>query len=124
MVYHFEELEVWQDSKQLTIEIYKMLSDVHDFDFKSQIQRASVSIMNNIAEGFDRNKNDDTNRSFVYFLNVSYGSCGEVRSMLYLAEELGYIDCEKSIALRNKCIMISNKLYALIQVLQNNSKPK
>lgn len=124
MIYHFEQLDVWKESKQLTLNIYKLLSAVKDYDFKSQIQRASVSIMNNIAEGFDRNKNDQSNKAFVYFLNMSYGSCGEVRSMLYLAEELGYLDQITAEQLRKDCVSISNKLYAFMQMLQNTPKPK
>jgi len=96
-VYTYEELIVWQESKHLTLEIYRMFKSVNDFDFRSQIQRAAVSIMNNIAEGFDRNKIDESNRSFIYFLDISYGSCGEVRSMTYLAEELDFISKDQAL---------------------------
>ena len=61
-----------------------------DYGFKDQIQRASVSIMNNIAEGFERR----SDREFKHFLFVAKGSCGEVRSMLLLAKELEYIEQE------------------------------
>ncbi len=100
-----------------------MFKGLNDFDFRSQIQRAAVSIMNNIAEGFDRNKIDESNKSFIYFLDISYGSCGEVRSMTYLAEELGYISMEQSSHLRDLCFSISSKLFALIQALKTNPKP-
>jgi len=100
-----------------------MFKSVNDFDFRSQIQRAAVSIMNNIAEGFDRNKIDESNRSFIYFLDISYGSCGEVRSMTYLAEKLGFISKDQALQLRDMSYSISSKLYALIQSLKTTPKP-
>lgn len=84
----FEEILAWQKAKQLSISIYNDFKDVRDYDFKSQIQRASVSVMNNIAEGFER----QTNKEFKNFLYISKGSCGEVRSMLSLANDLNYIN--------------------------------
>lgn len=71
----------------MTIEVYKQFESCKDFSFRDQIRRASVSVMNNIAEGFKRK----TNNEFKYFLYVSKGSCGEVRSMLLFAEKLGVI---------------------------------
>ena len=124
IIYRFEELIVWQESRELAKIIHKMMVNVSDRDFKSQIQRAAVSIMNNIAEGFDRNKIDESNKSFIYFLDISYGSCGEVRSMAYLAEDLGYLSTEQSALIKNNCKSISNKLFAFIQNLKNNAKPK
>ncbi|MCW8898505.1 MAG: four helix bundle protein [Flavobacteriales bacterium] len=86
----FEDIIAWQKAKQLTIAIYKEFNDSRDFGFKDQIQRAAVSIMNNIAEGFERKSNNE----FKYFLFIAKGSCGEIRSMLYLAEELRTISKE------------------------------
>ena len=86
-VKRFEELLVWQKAKTLSVLVYKTFETSKDFGFKDQIQRASVSVMNNIAEGFER-KSD---KEFVFFLNIAKGSCGEVRSMLYLALELNKI---------------------------------
>ena len=80
----FEDIMAWQKAKELTVEIYQLFSESKDFGFKDQIQRASVSIMNNIAEGFERKSNNE----FKYFLFIAKGSCGEVRSMLLLAKEL------------------------------------
>lgn len=100
MIYTYEDLRVWQEARTLTNCIYKLFEQIRDFDFRSQIQRASVSIMNNIAEGFERNKIDDTNKSFIYFLDISYGSCGEVRSMTSLAEDLGYLSTDDALSLR------------------------
>lgn len=83
----FEDSVAWQKSKELNIEIYKVFKDSKDFGFKDQILRASVSIMNNVAEGFERSGD----KEFRKFLFIAKGSAGEVRSMIILAAELGYI---------------------------------
>ena len=89
---NFEDLRIWQLARELVRDIYALLATNKDFGFNSQIQRAAVSIMNNIAEGFDRSKYSKDNKQMLNFLNISYGSCGEVKSMLYTAEDLGYIN--------------------------------
>ncbi len=86
----FEDLIVWQKSKELTLYIYKLFQNNRDFAFRDQIQRASVSVMNNIAEGFERRGAKEYSR----FLHIAKGSAGEVRSMLYLSKDLGYVDKE------------------------------
>ncbi len=83
----FEDIIAWQKAKELTIQVYQLFENSKDFGFKDQIQRASVSVMNNIAEGFERKSNNE----FKQFLFIAKGSCGEVRSMLYLAKELNKI---------------------------------
>ena len=80
----FEDIIAWQKAKVLTVMIYELFEECKDYGFKDQIQRASVSIMNNIAEGFERKSNNE----FKHFLFIAKGSCGEVRSMLYLSKEL------------------------------------
>lgn len=75
----FEDIIAWQKAKELSIQIYSLFAESKDFGFKDQILRASVSIMNNIAEGFERKGN----KEFSHFLFIAKGSCGEVRSMLY-----------------------------------------
>ncbi len=109
----FENIISWQKAEILTIEIYKEFRDCKDFGFRDQIQRASVSIMNNIAEGFER-KGD---KEFKYFLFIAKGSCGEVKSMLYLTNKLGYINKEKNEKLQNLSIEISKLLSGLIKTL-------
>ncbi len=83
----FEEIIAWQKSKVLALDIYKLFGEHKDFGFRDQILRASVSVMNNIAEGFERR----TNKELTHFLYIAKGSCGEVRSMLYLAKDLNKI---------------------------------
>lgn len=84
---HFEDIIAWQKAKELTKAIYIAFHNNRDYGFRDQIQRASVSIMNNTAEGFERKSNKELKQ----FLFIAKGSCGEVRSMIRLAEELGYI---------------------------------
>jgi four helix bundle protein len=88
----FEDIIAWQKAQDLAVIIYKSFEKSKDFGFKDQIQRASVSISNNIAEGFDR-MND---KEFVRFLYIAQASCSEVKSMLYLATRLNYLDEEKT----------------------------
>jgi len=83
-VERFEDIIAWQKAKELTILIYKAFKNCKDYAFREQIQRASVSIMNNIAEGYERKSNNE----FKQFLFIAKGSCGEVRSMLLLAKDL------------------------------------
>ena len=86
-VERFEDIIAWQKAKVLTLQVYTLLEASKDFGFRDQIQRASVSVMNNIAEGFECKSINE----FKQFLFIAKGSCGEVRSMLYLAKELNKI---------------------------------
>ncbi len=110
----FEDILSWEKSKILTIHIYSIFKETRDFSFKNQIESASVSIMNNIAEGFERK----SNKEFIYFLYVAKGSCGEVRSMLYLAKELEKISEKQFEYLYGISIEISKLLSGLIKSLK------
>lgn len=109
----FEDIIAWQKAKELTISIYNELESSRDFGFKDQIQRASISIMNNIAEGFERR----SNKEFSYFLFVAKGSCGEVRSMLLLATDLKKIEKQKAEKFAEQAEEISKILSGLIKSL-------
>jgi four helix bundle protein len=85
-VRRFEDLWIWQEARQLVRHVYSDI-DNQDLGFKWQIQRAAVSIMNNIAEGFEKSSDPE----FVRYLDIAKGSCGEVRSMYYVAEDLTYV---------------------------------
>jgi len=114
----FEDIIAWQKSQDLAVALYSIFSDCKDFGFKNQICNAVVSISNNIAEGFDRSSNLDFSR-FLYF---AIASCSEVRSMLYIAKRLNYIDeliCNKLIENTNE---ISKIISGLISSLKKTSK--
>lgn len=83
----FEDVLSWQKARTLNIDLYKVFEKHPNFGFRDQILRASVSIMNNIAEGFDRGSKKELKQ----FLIISRGSAAEVRSMLILAKDLGYV---------------------------------
>lgn len=110
-VQKFEDLIGWQKAQHLSVSIYKNFSDLRDFGFRVQIRRASVSISNNIAEGFDRSSRADFSR-FLYF---AMGSASEVKSMLYLAEKLGYLTSDKKQALLLQVEEVSKILRGLIK---------
>ena len=118
MVYNFEELVIWQIARDLTQEIYSSLSEIKDFGFRDQIQRASISIMNNIAEGSE----SGSDKAYIRYLNVSRGSCSEVKSMLYLCEDMKFCTPEKRKELQSKLLIISGQIYKLIEFLKNNQK--
>ncbi len=107
----FEDLIVWQEGLELSIEIYKKLKENRDFGFKDQIQRSAVSIPSNISEGYER----QTNKEFIQFLFIAKGSCGELRTQLYIARELQMIDDNTSEILIDKTKKISAMLYKLIE---------
>lgn len=86
----FRDLLAWQKARELTILIYRDFNNCKDYSFRDQIQRASVSVMNNIAEGFAKR----SDKSFKHFLLISKGSLSEVQSMLISANDLGYISKE------------------------------
>jgi len=110
----FEEILAWQKSKDLTLRVYRLFSESRDFGFRDQIQRSSVSIMNNIAEGFER----QTIKEFRQFLFIAKGSCAELKSMLYLAVELSYLKKEDFDLLLNKAVEISKILTGLIRSIK------
>jgi len=112
-VERFEDIISWQKAKELTILIYGMFEKSKDYGFRDQIQRASVSVMNNIAEGFERKSNAE----FKQFLFIGKGSCGEVRSMLYLAKELGKISQDEFDNAYKLCEEISKLLSGFIKTL-------
>ncbi|MBI4994417.1 four helix bundle protein [Candidatus Peregrinibacteria bacterium] len=89
-VARFEDLICWQKARELTKGVYRVLGDCRDNGFKDQIQRAAVSVMSNIAEGFERG----TQQEFLNYLYIAKGSAGEVRAQLYIALDIGYLNIE------------------------------
>ena len=88
-----------------------------DFGFRDQIQRAAVSVMNNIAEGFERGSRAD----FARFLDIAKGSCGEVRSMTYTAEDLGYMHTSQASDIREAALTLTKGIAALTKTLRNKN---
>ena len=82
----FEDLDVWKRSSRLCAEVYKELSSLKDFGFKDQITRSSLSIPSNIAEGVER----DSDKECAVFLNYAKGSCGELRTQIYIGMYIVY----------------------------------
>ena len=107
----FESLEIWQESMKLCVQIYEQMKDCRDFGLKEQIQRASVSVPSNIAEGFER----QTGKEFILFLFIAKGSCGEIRTQLYLAKALKYIETGSANLLIEQTKIISSKIQNFIK---------
>jgi len=90
----FEDIEAWQKARELTREIYRVTNQgafAKDFGLRDQIQRAAVSVMSNIAEGFERGGN----REFIQFLYIAKGSAAEVQAQLYVALDAQYLTREQ-----------------------------
>jgi four helix bundle protein len=107
----FESLEVWKKGCRLTVDIYKAFSGSKDFGFKDQICRAAVSVPSNISEGYERN----SQRDFIRFLNIAKGSVGELRTQLYIARELHYLEKEGFLDFVNRSKEISAMINGLIK---------
>jgi four helix bundle protein len=109
VVTRFEDLQVWQKARALNKSVYQTTRRrefARDYAMTDQIRRASLSVMNNIAEGFDRYRRGE----FLQFLSMSKGSAGEVRSMLYAALDVGYIDQETFDALLRQATDVNGSI--------------
>jgi four helix bundle protein len=115
----FEDLRIWQESRVQAVAMYRSFGAgtpaERDRGFRDQIQRASLSVMNNIAEGFERR----TPADFARFLDNAKGSCGEVRSMLYLAEDLSYVPSPAALEFRAAAIGLAKGIEALAKSLRS-----
>ncbi len=116
----FEDLEVWKYAVELTVKVYDCIHTYKDYGLKDQIQRASVSIPSNIAEGFDR----QTNKEFIHFLHIAKGSCAELKTQLYISFRLNYISTAHYETLGKEINTISKMLYNLIQYRKNQLPPR
>ncbi|PKN64988.1 MAG: four helix bundle protein [Deltaproteobacteria bacterium HGW-Deltaproteobacteria-15] len=116
----FENLEAWKIARELTNRIYGLTREepmARDFGFIDQIRRASVSVMNNLAEGHERG----SSKEFVKFLFIARGSAGEVRSMLYVALDQGYMLRENFEDIRDLAIRCSQLCWGLIKYHLKNA---
>ncbi|AZB10521.1 four helix bundle protein [Chryseobacterium sp. G0162] len=112
----FEDLEIWKLSRELCKEVYHIVESIHlknNFKLCSQIDGSSGSIMDNIAEGFERNGN----REFIQFLSIAKASCGETRSQLYRVYDRNFISQEKFETLIEVTETLSKKINSFIKYL-------
>lgn len=115
----FEDLEIWQLARELSADIYEIIENSelkNNFRLANQIDGSSGSIMDNIAEGFERNGN----KEFIQFLYISKASCGETRSQLYRILDRNFISKEKFEVLKLKTADLSKKIGGFIFYLQNS----
>ncbi|MCL2434720.1 MAG: four helix bundle protein [Lentimicrobiaceae bacterium] len=119
MALQFEELDIWKQSRVLCKDVYRITNYElfsKDFRLRDQIRASSGSIMDNIAEGFERNGN----KEFIQFLYIAKGSSGETRSQLYRALDNNYIHQEEFNTIYNKVFQLSKSISGFIQYLKNS----
>ena len=115
----FEDLEVWQAARLLVKDIYRATSAgeySRDFGLRDQTRRAAVSGMSNIAEGFER----DGNKELLQFLSLANGSCGEIRSQLYVAADQGYLSPEEAERQGKSAARISRMISGFMSYLRRS----
>lgn len=119
-VQKFEDLEIFQSARDLCKEVYAITKDGEfhkDMRFVQQIHASAGSVMDNIAEGFER----EGNKEFINFLYIAKGSCGEVRSQIIRASDVGFIDNDTATRLYNDCISLSKAISKFIKTLKESS---
>lgn len=115
----FEDIEAWRQARVLVNDIYAVRNDgqfARDYGLKDQMRRAAVSVLSNIAEGFERGGN----KEFIQFLYLAKGSCGEVRAQLYIASDQNYLTDEQFRNLKQQALSISKMLAGFIAYLKNS----
>ena len=116
-IVRFEDMEVWQTSRELTRQIYDLTQNTvfsKDYGLRDQMRRASVSIMSNIAEGFESR----TNILFKEYLGRAKASAGELRAQVYVAKDIGYIGGDNFSKLIELCEICSRQISRFIQYLE------
>ncbi len=113
----FEELEVWKRACRLAVLVYELLGRCEDFGLKGQMTRAVVSIASNIAEGAER----DSRAEYVRFLHIAKGSAAELRTQVYIAQQIGVLEPKDAQAVVSELKEISSMLHGLIKYLKLNS---
>ena len=113
----FEQLEVWKRSCRFCVDIYKLLESCRVYGYRDQITRSALSVPSNIAEGYERN----SSREFARFLKIAKGSCGELRTQLYIGIEAGFLDKTSAISLVNEATEIARMIQGLIKKISLRS---
>ena len=116
---NFEELDIFQKARELCKQVYSITKQGEfskDSRFVQQIHASAGSVMDNIAEGFER----DGNKEFVNFLYIAKGSCGEVRSQIIRASDVGFIDDDTAKRLYNDCLNLSKSIAKFIASLRTS----
>jgi four helix bundle protein len=122
-IHRFEEIEAWQTARQLTKTVYELSSSgsfARDFGLRDQMRRASVSIMSNIAEGFESR----TSGLFLEFLGRAKGSAGELRAQFYVAKDADYLTKEQFTSLSAVCEKCSGQISRLMAYLKSNASAR
>lgn len=117
----FEDIEAWREARVLVRSIYSLTRNpplAADSNLRDQLQRAAVSIMANIAEGFERG----SNRQFIQYLLQARGSAGEVRSLLYLAHDLGLIGEEEFAGAMEQATLVARLLSGFVRYLRKSTR--
>ncbi|OGE82703.1 MAG: hypothetical protein A3B23_03345 [Candidatus Colwellbacteria bacterium RIFCSPLOWO2_01_FULL_48_10] len=114
----FEDLICWQKARELTKRVYVALKDCKDFGFRDQIQRAAVSVLSNIAEGFERG----TKQEFLNYLYIAKGSAGEVRAQLYVALDVGYLNIETFKNLNSLAVDCSRLIQSFAEKVKDGAR--
>jgi len=120
-VSHFEDIEAWKKARNLSKEIYMCTGQGdfrHDYNLRDQIRRAVISVMSNIAEGFERG----SNKEFIQYLYIAKGSTAEVEAQLYIALDNSYINQEKFNELKMLTKSIKSLLAGFIRYLSNSNQ--
>lgn len=118
----FRDLRVWQEAKELAVEIYRLTGEAafsRDYSMRDQIRRSVISIPSNIAEGDERGSNKDA----VRFLFIAKGSLAELQTQLEIAYEIGYLDSSALSSLDQTCSSIGKMLGALIKARSPKQQP-
>ena len=105
-----ETLDVWKKACRLSVDIYRLMKDCPDRGFKDQVTRSALSVPSNIAEGYERNSRAE----LVRFFRIAKGSCGELRTQIYIGLEIGFVPQEASQHV-DQAIEISRMLQGLIK---------
>jgi four helix bundle protein len=116
----FEDIDAWKDARILVKAIYEVTGEgrfARDFGLRDQIRRAAISTISNIAEGFERG----SNKEFIRFLYIAKGSAGEVRSQLYAAADLGYLETQRADEMMELVQVVSRRIAGFIKYLKSTT---